>query len=381
MGLSAAGPTPRDPLLPKGVPVSISCDRKPKTRRAPVWLGALVLLFAMAARGDHVQVKGVTLEGRVVEVTSTHVHLETVYGDGVLQIPLENVEGIETEEPMHIVWGDGGDTVGHLVEVSEEAIQVRAADATESISVDDIFPSVPQADFEESLAEQLDSRWRYWNGTFDFGFSSKQATDDTLNLTTALELVRKKDPNTISFFARYDLETEQKQGQSSNKLTNETFVRLRGTREMPLVPRTYLWGSTDALNDPIESLSVRSVTGAGLGYHLIEHERGKLDGEIGPGYTYERFHGGDENDRATMRFALLSEVDLGFGTWDGFAEYIPAVNDWTDNYLIRAETGVRIPITDILAFRFSLREEYDSQPAEGSKSNTLETRATLSVGF
>ena len=361
--------------------MSIWCDRKPKTRRPPAWLGAWVLLFAMAARADHVQVKGVVLEGEVVEVTSTHVHLETVYGDGVLQIPLEDVEEIETDEPMHIVWGEGGDTVGHLVEVTEETIQVQTADATEAIPVDDIFPSVQQDEFEESLHQRLDSRWRYWNGTFDFGLSNKQATDDTLNLTTALELVREKDPNTISFFARYDLETEKKRGEDRNKLTNETFVRLRGTREMPLVPRTYLWGSTDALNDPIEDLSVRSVTGAGLGYHLIEHERGKLDGEIGPGYTYERFHGGDENDRATMRFALLSEIDFGFGTWDGFAEYIPAVNDWTDNYLIRAETGIRIPITDILAFRFSLREEYDSQPADDSQSNTLETRATLSLGF
>jgi len=352
-----------------------------KMWRLPLWLSAWTLLLAAPTQADYVQVKGVVLEGEVVEVTSTHVHLETVYGDGVIQIPLEEVEDVETEDAMHIVWGDGGDTVGRLIEVSEGEIQVETEETTETIIADDIFPSVPEDDFQGSLAERLDSRWRYWNGTFDFGFSSKKATDDTLNLSTALELVREKEPSTISFLIRYDLETEKKQGESSNKLTNETFARLRGTRDIAALPRSYLWGSTDALNDPTESISVRSVTGGGLGYHIIDREKGSLDGEIGPGYIYERFHGGDVDDRGTMRFALLSKVDLGFGTWDGFAEYIPGFNNWTDNYLIRAETGVRIPLTDILAFRVSLREEYDSQPAAGTKSNTLETRATLSVGF
>lgn len=337
--------------------------------------------FTSIVKADYVRVKGVTLEGEVVEVTPTHVHLETVYGDGVIEIALEDVEAVETDAQMHIVWGENHDTVGRLVGVSEDAIQVETADVTQAIPADDVWPSVPQEDFEDSLGEQLDSRWRYWNGTFDLGFSSKQATDDTLNLSTALELVREKEPNTLEFLVRYDLETEKKDGQSSNKLTNEVFARIRGLREMPQLPRTYLWASTDALNDAIESISVRSITMGGLGYHLIDREKITFDFESGPGYGYRRFHGGDENDRAIWRFAALSEVDLGFGTWDGHAEYLPALNNWTDNYLIRAETGLRVPITDILSLRLSLREEYESEPAEGTKSNTLETRASVGVSF
>jgi hypothetical protein len=61
----------------------------------------------------------------------------------------------------------------------------------------------------------------------------------------------------------------------------------------------------------------------------------------------------------------------------GRAEYLPAVDDWQDNYLARAETSLDMPLLNWLAFRFALADEYDSTPAPGSQRNKF----TSTVGF
>jgi putative salt-induced outer membrane protein YdiY len=52
-----------------------------------------------------------------------------------------------------------------------------------------------------------------------------------------------------------------------------------------------------------------------------------------------------------------------------------------DDYLLRGETALLVPMTEGLSFKASVVDLYNSSPAEDSKSNTLATLLGLSLGF
>jgi len=61
-----------------------------------------------------------------------------------------------------------------------------------------------------------------------------------------------------------------------------------------------------------------------------------ISGRSGPGYIYQRFFGGDTESCFTIFFGGDLEADLPYGSkfrWG--AEYLPAVSDWQNIYLIQ----------------------------------------------
>lgn len=343
-------------------------------------LASAWMATALPARADRVTVKGTILEGKVLRVGSKHVLFETVYGKGSIEIALGDIELLETEEPHRILHGDDDEARGRLLGLEEGALLVGDAEpALERIPVADIGWSVSEPRYQESLRERLDARWRYWDGSFSLGFSTARASSDTLNLDTGLTLTRSKGPHTLLFRTRYSLETDREAGQERRKLTNEITGLLRNTYD--LSERRYVWGSTDAEYDETEALSLRLVPQTGLGYFLVKREKLRLFAESGPGYVYERFFGGDRNEYPTVKIGGGSWLDLGFGTWQTLVEYLPALDDWVDDYLLRGESTLKMPITDVISFKTTLIDTYDNTPAEGEERNEFEAILGLAFDF
>ena len=73
---------------------------------------------------------------------------------------------------------------------------------------------------------------------------------------------------------------------------------------------------------------------------------------------------------------------LAYGTlWRARAEYLPAVDDWQNDYLARAETSLDVPMLEWLAFRITFADEYDNTPAPGAQRNKFSTTAGIAIRF
>ncbi len=71
-----------------------------------------------------------------------------------------------------------------------------------------------------------------------------------------------------------------------------------------------------------------------------------------------------------------------YGTlWRARAEYLPAIDDWQDDYLARAETSIDVPMLQWLAFRLAFADEYDNTPAPGAQRNKFSTTAGFAIRF
>ena len=175
---------------------------------------------------------------------------------------------------------------------------------------------------------------------------------------------------------RYFFDTEKQKGQDRSTLDNAINGRMR--LEYDLFDSVFTFAGGTGEYDEVERLSFRGTPNAGLGYRLIDSERALLKVGIGGGWVYERFFGGDENDYVTAVFGFESRYELPFGTtFRADTAYLPAVDDWTNEYLIRSSASISAPLVDRLSLELGLTNEYDNAPAEDTDRNEFRTMVTL----
>jgi putative salt-induced outer membrane protein YdiY len=353
-------------------------------------LGSLAWTIPDAAWCDRVTVKGTVLEGTIQLITSEVVVLETVYGKGALSIATGDVEAIETTGDFHVFHGDDVHSVGRIVGVSPQAIQVASADGPAQIAFGEVWSVRSDPGPDAGALERLPVALSYWSGNVDLAFSATQATTHTTALATAVGLRRERGPSRLRFDASYQRATTAEDEDDDRTPEDEsdedvTASELRGLvrQEYDLTKRLYVFGSLEAEHDGVEELAIRSVPKVGLGYVVYESETTRVAVDGGGAYVYERFFGGDENSYPAAALGAESDVELPVlsATWHSRIDYTPSLTDWTRDYLLRGETSLAVPIGKGLSFKASLVDLYNSSPAEDAKGNTLSTLVGLSLGF
>jgi putative salt-induced outer membrane protein YdiY len=339
------------------------------------------LSFAISASAADITVKGQQLEGTVVGVTSEGVEFKTIYGEGTIVIPWTDVEMIKSDREFEVLYDEAEIKEGRIWGLENGALLVgESLSRATRIPVDQIYRSITREDFEQSRLESLRVRYRYWTANFDLSFGYTDATTDTSSLSTGLELRRKKTPTEFFFGAYYLFGATKEKGEDRTTNQNRLFGRAR--LDYDLSDRIFSFGLVSAEYDEIQSLSLRTDPTVGLGYRFVKREKFRLSGRVGPGYVYQRYFGGDNENFFTILFGGDLEADLPYGSkfrWT--AEYLPSVEEWTDNYILRTNADWMMPITGWMDFKISIIDIYNNRPAPGSERNSFATLVGLSLRF
>jgi len=367
--------------------LSISSRARALAQYAIVALG-LALVLPAPLLADTVTVKGTALKGKVVGVTPDGIDFETDYGDGVLKIPYGDIEHLATDDNHYVLHGEDALTEGRLIGVVDDNLLVGDDPETaERISTGVILESYSEEKFETSRWSRLQSDFRYWNVNFDLAFALTQATIDTSAFSTVLELRREKDPTRIRFGASYRLSTTKDRSKNllpgqGKKETLENEIRGWWRSEWDLAKRIYWYSEMSAEYDSVERLSIRLDPTVGAGYRIFEHDKGWLSGDVGFGYVYQRYFGGDTEKYPALALGLETDWDLPFDShFNWWIRYLPSLEDFVNVYLLKTEASLTVPIIEILAFKFTVGDIYNSSPATNSRNNTFTTTAGLSFTF
>jgi putative salt-induced outer membrane protein YdiY len=248
------------------------------------------------------------------------------------------------------------------------------------IPVGHIYRSPTRDQYEKSRLDWLRARYRYWTANFDLAFAFTDATTDPTSFSTALESRRKKKPTDFFFGAYYFFGSTRESGESSVTTENRLLGRTRLDRD--LTDRSFAFGQVSAEYDEIQNLSLRTDPVVGVGYRFVEREKLTIAGRSGPGYVYQRYFGGDTEDYFTILFGGDLEAELPYGSklrWN--AEYLPAVSEWQDNYLIRTTADWTMPIIGWLDFKLAVFEIYNNRPAPDTDRNSFTATAGISFRF
>lgn len=224
-------------------------------------------------------------------------------------------------------------------------------------------------------------RFRFWHSNVDVGAIFKDGTTHETDVTVAAKTDWRRQPSRLVLETKYRLGTEKSRGESRTKTDNE----LRGFAKAEYDPtgaHFFVYTSHDLEYDEVDSLSLRWIAKGGPGYRLVERASLRLQLETGLAYTYESFFGGDREEVLGAAFGAEGRIGLPRNSAIEFrADYIPAVDNWVDDYRIRAEASLAIPINNYLAFKVSVSEVYDETPDVETAKNEVKTGLSLSWRF
>jgi uncharacterized protein DUF481 len=344
----------------------------------PIWFFLFLSTFLLStlAFSDEVTSKGTVLQGKVLSFSSSGVNFETVYGKGTISIPWKNIEAIKTEGPFQVLYGKDKEIDAQVQGLTDGKLMIgESAETGTPVEVATIRSGQPIGPAGISFANRMRSRWRFWSGSFSLGFSLSQSTDFTTGLLVGLKLRRAEGPTRFFFESSYRYETEKLSGEDRH--TTENDLRALTRFEYDLPRRLYSFVSGDFEHDTVNELTIRQIPKAGIGYKVWEKKIDEtkvnlLQVEAGGAWVYEKFSTGETNSYFSIPFGAFARFYLPHdGRFDFRADYLPAINDWINNYLIRGEASLSMPLTKVTSIVASAIEVYDSIPAPGTTKNSL----------
>ncbi len=339
----------------------------------PLWLFCTFLLASPGA-ADEVTVKGVVLRGSIIEVTAESIVFETEYGEGSITIPFDTIDALVTEGSFLILYGDDGEISGRLLGVREGRLLV----GTEPINLDTIVRG--SSDTDLSGYDRFRNDFRHWHAELSLGIGYKASTTDEVDVAVGFRVERIKNPARLLAEINWIYENEKKNNQDRSTTDNE--IRGLVKAEHRFSERWFGYTSHDGEYDELDNLSLRYVGKVGPGYWLLKNDDYYWQIESGIGYAYDRFFGGDREEFAALPIGTEAMVKLpGGATFRARADYLPSLQDWTGDYLLRADASLTVPIDKSLSLKASILETYDSTPDPGSEKNELKFLFGLALHF
>lgn len=351
-------------------------------------LVATLLLVPSLAAADRVTVKGTVLEGTVKALSAKHVVMETVYGKGELTLATADVSAIETDAPFHVYQADGSLDVGRVVSITPEALTLASEnDGPREIG----FEQVQAAPRDAGPAANWLSRHKvespWWSGQLDLALSASESTTDTSAVALGASATRERGPNRLKLGASYLRGTTQDDftGAGEDGRERITASELRGflRPEYDFTERVFGFGSLEAEHDGVEALSLRLIPKLGAGYWVLKTDDYRVSVDEGLAFVYEKFYDETRNDYLAVALGAEADVKLPWlgARWKTRLDYLPSILDPADDYRLRGESALLIPLVKQLAFKASVIDEYNAQPADDTAANALTTLLGLSLTY
>ena len=138
----------------------------------------------------------------------------------------------------------------------------------------------------------------------------------------------------------------------------------------------------DAQYDGIADIDFRLKVSPLAGYYLIKNDKMTLAVEAGPSLISEHLDDQPYDAYWAFRAAERFEYKLSATTkvWETL-EYLPKVDQWSENYLVNFEAGIDTSITKRWSLRVVLQDMYASEPAIGRKDNDIRLMAGTAYKF
>lgn len=208
-----------------------------------------------------------------------------------------------------------------------------------------------------------------WSSTAALGLSLAKGNSDNLTANAVIETAYREERNELFANLAFNFAED-------NGATSIDNIRAAIQYNRLLNDRLYAGFGSGYLRDQIADVSYRFTPAAVLGYYVLKNDKVNLSFEAGPGYTFEKT-GGVEDDFLAVQAAERFAWALG----DRFVlnqsvVYNGAADDLGEDFTVTASASLDTDITASLAWRLALGYTYDNQPAIGREHHDT----TLSTG-
>ncbi len=365
-------------------------------------LSFLILLTATRARADQIVLEnGDRISGEIIHILDMKIQVATEYA-GEISIDFAAVADMRTDRSARIFLENGDVITGKIGSLSSGQVSVsstalgeiefprgqflgldtRNVEDLKIQKLQDTHPtpenvlSVPSQAEEEKIEEPA-SVPSLWSGSLSVGGQLQRGNTDTADLRIEVNAKRTapREELQLRFYSDYgetDGETD------TNKVFGQAKLKLFRTE------RRYVFGVTNMEYDEMENLDLRAQGFGGLGRIFIDKESTNVLGEIGAGLTGEFFD--NDGDEETLEASLWLNAEWRQGLFERLEFYQaltlqPSLGDFGD-FRLRSESTIAAPLGAGWAIKFSLIDDYDSDPeSEDTKKNDLRLISSAEYAF
>ncbi|MFW5803152.1 MAG: DUF481 domain-containing protein [Verrucomicrobiota bacterium] len=334
---------------------------------------ALLLGSGMSGQADTVTTSdGSILNGRIAGIANGTLELESKFA-GSLEISLEHITRLQTDQAYAIDLVDGNRLVGELEHNDEGSLTVRSALGAISISVDSIVamnakgsaPAPPPQTAPSEDSPPAPPEWSY-EGTVDIG--GKTGNSERLSTAASVAATRTHGGETLRLHAAAEKVEDDGNTSSDERSGGIDFERVIGNN--------HSWYTRiEMARDDVEQIDLRTTAALGYGYYLIRRDDHKLRLRAGSLFRHESYSNAEDEQTAGIDLGMRDDWQLTDALrMINEVNYTPSIEDTAD-YRILQSSSLETPLqltNGNLRLRLGITNEYDSQPAPGlEKLDTL----------
>ena len=216
-----------------------------------------------------------------------------------------------------------------------------------------------------------------WAGTFDTGVGLVRGNSDSTNFTFGLNAVRAAARDKILLYTNSAFSRSTADGITST--TAQTIAG--GVRyDLNVSTKSFGFGTLDLFNDRFQDLDLRTVIGAGGGYHAVKNKRTTFDVLFGGTFDREFFTTFNRSSAEVLVGETLTRKFLATSSFNESVFFYPNMSS-TGNYRSTISMGLVTKLTKILSWQTSFNDYYLSDPPPGKKTNDLLFSTGLRLTF
>ena len=342
-------------------------------------VAAGVCLCLGTALADQIVLKdGDRITGDILKKDADTITIKSKNFGNAVTIKWDAIDTIKTDQPLNVVL-PGDKTVKAKIETQNGRIQVDTPGTPQIVPPGDIVAlrnDAEQRAYERFLRPGLLDLWTI---TGSVNIAGSKGNAETSTLITPINFVRASNTSRTTAYFNSIRSTA-----TINGVDAQTAKAIRGgwAYNRNLTKRVYFNGFNDYEYDKFQSLDLRVVLGAGLGYLVWNGERGKLGVVGGFDWNHEKFGpaapaapfsrnsaeaywGNDFNYNLNSRTTLVQS----FRMFNNLSQ--------SGEYRVNFDTGLRTALFKWLNWNLSLSDRYLSNAVPGRKNNDL----LYSTGF
>ncbi|HEV7218283.1 MAG: YdiY family protein [Terriglobales bacterium] len=339
-------------------------------------LGMLAFHSIMALADQVVLKNGDRLSGEILKSDSKALVVKTEFA-GEVTIQWSAVDQIHSTQPLHVEVKDAPPATGTVTTEDGNLVIATATGGNVTVAKDAVVNmrnSEQETAYEQTLHPRLTQGWA---GGANVGFALTAGNSETKNLALAFTADRKSLTDRIALYTNSVYATSNTAGVTG---TTANSVQSGIRYERNLSGRVFAFVSGDFQTDALQSLDLRSVYGAGFGYHAIKNDSTTLDLLAGANYTREKYTTLQRNIAALTLGEELSHK-LGKSTLLTQKLYVfPALNE-AGEYRSTFDLGTVTKISKWLGWQTAFGDIYVTNPPAGKKKNDITLTTGLNVTF
>lgn len=333
------------------------------TKKTYISLVSLVVLPVLSFADTVITSDGATLIGKIKAISEKTISMETAYA-GTIEINREKIVNFTTDEAVHVRFDSGNLASGIVSKEDPGKISVGAAEGEVVVGIPAIkeawLPSDKDPEIVRFETEEEKNR-RKWKTELSADLSKKTGNTDRESVGAYLDIKLEGPHDLLNFYGHYIYGKE-----NGNKTDDETVGGISYSNYFTEHLGWYV--RTELERDPFEAIDLRSTSGAGLSWRIINQELHKTVFDLGVSYRYETYTTNADNE-GNVGLDLRLGDDWTITSWlreVTTIRYIPAFDDFND-YLLKQDTALEMPLglSDVWRLRIGMSNDYNNRPKSG----------------